>query len=271
MKNYFASPLLFGGLVLVLASCAKDETKATLNPNAAPQLTASATTAAITPTTGSNGAVTYNWSAADFNFPAAVTYTLQFAKAGTNFASTVDYNVGNALTKSFTVKQLNQIYNDIDCNRSGPATAPEPLDVRVRATVGDAAAPSMSNVGTIAAAPYPDVVVPTDTWGLVGPAADGWPGPPGPITDRMMTYDCRVRAYTIRTRLKADKFKFRRNRDWGINLGGMTGDYTKGLPLTLNGGDLVIAAGDTGLYTIKLAVETNAAGAATGGKVTLVR
>ena len=247
-----------------LSSCEKDGDKIVISSNSVADLTASTNTVNITPTSSSDQAVTYTWNKVDFGYDAAVVYTLQFAKQGTNFATTQDINMGSSLSKSFTVKQLNDLYNSIDCSLPATQTA-FPLDVRVKASVGDAAQPVISGLKSLVAAPYPDFVAPTDKWGLVGPAGDGWPG--ATATDRIMPYDCRVRAYVSRMELNAGAFKFRRNQDWGTNLGGTTGDYTKGIPLSLNGADLTIAT--PGTYTVKLEVTTDAAGSATGGKVTI--
>lgn len=261
MKNWFLNFATGTAVLLAIGSCKKDESQATLGANAAPQLTASATTATIT-RNDTSPAVTYNWKAADFNYQAAVTYTLQFAKAGTNFATTVDYNVGTALTKSFNQTELNDVYNSLDCTLTPVPTA---LDVRVKSSVGDAATAQMSAPKSITATPYLAVSLPNDQWGLVGPAGDGWPG--ATPTDRLMPYDCKVRAFVLRMPLGVGAFKFRRNQDWGINLGGVTGDYAKGVPLTKNGPDMVITS--PGTYTVKLEVVRDAAGIPLEGKVTI--
>ncbi|GAA4355407.1 hypothetical protein GCM10023185_18210 [Hymenobacter saemangeumensis] len=264
MYNKFAKLAVLGSLLFAFAACEKDETKATLNVVAKPALTASATTATIAQSTPNVPAVTYSWTAADFNFPAAVTYTLQFAKANTNFASTEDINVGSALSKSFTNKELNDLYNTIDCNL--PSTpAPVRLDVRVKASLGGKVEPAYSEVKSMVASPYQAVTIPTQQWGLVGPAGNGWPG--ATPNDIMLTYDCTVRAYVLRNaQLNAGEFKFRQDQSWSTNLGGPAGDFRQGVPLTLNGPNLVAAAGR---YTVKLVVNRDAAGAVTGGVVTL--
>ena len=273
MNKYFTRLAVVSGLMASVISCKKDEVQTSLAYNATPQLSTSATTATVRRGVTATG-VTYTWAAADFNYPAAITYTLQFAKAGTNFASPVEYNVGSALTKSFNTTELNDVYNAVDCTLSEPVisnpaastdTPPTVLDVRVKATVGDAASAQLSTPKTISAVPYPVVTPVSDQWGLVGPAGDGWPGTTA--TDRMMPYDCTVRAFVLRTTLNAGPFKFRRNQDWAINLGGVTGDFSKGIALTKNGSDLVITT--PGTYTVKLEINRDAAGNPVDGKVTL--
>ena len=267
MKNLFLKLAIIAVTVGAIGSCKKDETQVVLNNSANPQLSATATAATITKATGSSPAVTYTWAPAEFGYQAAVNYTLQFAIQGTNFASPTEFNLGNSLTKSFTVKELNDLYNAINCSLSA-TPAPITLEARVKATVGDAAAASMSGLKTITASPYPDFVTPTKKWGLVGPAGDGWPG--ATATDRFLTYDCKVRAYVLKTTLNAGPFKFRRDTDWGTNLGGPTGDLSKGIALAPNGPDLVITA--PGVYTIKLEVSPDGDATAVGsGKVTVTK
>ena len=272
MKNrFFKLAVSATVLLLSVSSCKKDETQVVLSNPVSPQLTASATTATITPATGASPAVTYSWTKAEYGYQAAVTYTLQFAKAGTNFASPTEFNTGSQISKSFTVKELNDLYNAIDCNLPAtpvpPAVAvPIALDVRVKATIGDAVPVSMSPVKTIAAAPYPDFVPPSAQFGLVGPAVDGWPGATN--TDRMLTYDCRVRGYTIRTVLTPGPFLFRMDKAWATKLGGPVGDFSKGIALSTSGADLVWS-GPAGTYNVKLEVTFNAAGGVVDGKATI--
>lgn len=262
MKNWFLNFATGAAVLLVIGSCKKDESQAMLGANAAPQLTASATTATIN-RNDTSPAVTYTWQAADFNYQAAITYTLQFAKAGTNFANTVDFNVGSALTKSFNQTELNGVYNSLDCTLTSVPTA---LDVRVKSSVGDAAAAQMSTSKGITATPYLAVTLPTEQWGLVGPAADGWPGAVN--TDRVLSYDCKARAFTLTTNLQPGPFLFRMDKAWATKLGGAAGDFTKGIALTTSGADLVWVK-TAGTYTIKLEVNHNATGGVVDGKVTI--
>jgi hypothetical protein len=156
MKKILLQTVTACGLLLAFSSCKKDETQAVLNVAAAPQLTASATTATLTAATATTTAVTYTWKPADFGFSAAVTYTLQFAKTGTNFAITQDFTTdntvtNNTLTKVITVGDLNAVYRAL---YSPLVTVATPLEVRIKATVGDKAVTSYSNVTTISARPY---------------------------------------------------------------------------------------------------------------------
>ena len=110
---------------VVLWSCEKEETRAVLNPGGATALTSTQTTLVLTQPNAASNAVTFSWGAASFGYDAAITYTIQLAKAGTNFASpatTTEVNMGAALTKTFTVGEFNAKMQEIisDATISGP-------------------------------------------------------------------------------------------------------------------------------------------------------
>ena len=75
----------------------------------------------------------------------------------------------------------------------------------------------------------------------------------------------------VRRALNADEFKFRRNNDWGVNLGAAG----SGVATLLVGAPTALAAGNqpnlkigtAGTYTIKLRI--TGSGAATTGTVTI--
>ncbi|GAC1383486.1 MAG: hypothetical protein NVS3B25_28190 [Hymenobacter sp.] len=260
MKNWFFNFAASAVVLLSFTACEKDESKVTLSTAAAPALTASATTAALSQSTASDKAVTYTWQPANFGYAAVITYTLQFDKKGGNFSKPVTIDGGGKTTRTLTVSELNGVFMDLGL----PSGTAAQVDARVVASVGASAPTQTSAVTSITATPYTFCVVPKQNWGLVGPAGDGWPG--ATATDRMLTYDCAARAFLLKTTLNADKFKFRADKDWSVNLGG-TGNLATGTPLTLNGPDMMITT--AGTYTIKLVVNTDAAGVVTGGTVTV--
>lgn len=268
MKNWLTKGLGFCALVVLslTSACKKDETQAVLTPGAAPTLQASTTTPNLALTTANinASAVTFTYSAANFGYPAAATYTLQFDKKGGNFASPVTFTGGTAAgATSLTTAQLVNIFSSLGY----PFSSASQVDVRVVASVGAAAAPSTSPVVTLTGTPVPLCIPNTfgGNWGIVGPAAGGWPG--ATPTDRMLTYDCYTQTFTLRTALTAGALKFRANQDWGTNLGGPSTSLAMGATLALNGPDLNITT--PGTYTITLTIKTDASGAVSGGSVTI--
>lgn len=252
MYNWFSKTTAMVGLLAIsLTACKKDETRVTLSPGTAPQLTASATTATLTSATAANNAVTYTWTPSDFGYQAAISYTLQFAKRGTNFAATQDFNVGTALTKTITGAELNGIYNGFDCNISSTPSATA-LDVRVKATVSDTYTPGLSNVAGVTATPFQAQTLPANVWAIIGSATPG-----GWNTETPMTYDFCNRVWKVTLALNgtagSNEFKFRANNAWTINYG----DGGAGGALDLNGGNLTVPSTGSGNYSVTL--NTNAA------------
>lgn len=267
MKNWLTQGLGLCAIVLLglTSACKKDETQAVLTPGAVPTLKASTTTPdlALTPTNKDVAAVKFDYTAAGFGYQSATTYTLQFDKKGGNFTSPYLYTAGTAAgSTALTTAQLVNIFSSLGY----PFNSASQVDVRVVASVGAAAATSVSSVVTLSGTPVPLCVPNTyGNWGIVGPAANGWPGTPP--NDRMMTYDCFSQTFSLRTTLTTGALKFRANQDWATNLGGAGTNFSAGVPLTLGGSDLNITT--PGTYTITLSFTTNANGGITGGTVTL--
>ena len=260
MYNRFSkSAFLVGLLALSLTACKKDEVKVTSEFSAPPALTASTTDAGVlAKANADNTAVTYTWTpytiktSDDSKVASPVTYTLQFAKAGTNFASLKEIDAGTATSSSLAIKttKLNSLLLSLNL----PFAQSGQLDVRLKTFVAGNQPTLYSSTMKLTATPYDECSAPNaDTWGLVGPAGDGWPG--ATATDRTLNWSCTENAYVLRTMLNAGDFKFRKDKDWGVNLGALTKPLTPGTaptPLKPNGEDMTIST--AGMYTVKLTV-----------------
>lgn len=93
-----------------------------------------------------------------------------------------------------------------------------------------------TNDGTIEFEPF--------SWGLIGDATPG-----GWSDDTPMTYDNETQIWNVQVQLTAGLFKFRKNSDWDVNLGGANGELTDG------GADITIE--EAGDYTITLNTNNN--------------
>lgn len=94
-----------------------------------------------TPQTKDDILTTLNWTVPDYG-TSTVTYSLQYAKSGTNFASVTTINIDtDSLQKSLTAMQLYQMANNtgITLNTTGS------IDVRIAATVKGSGQMSYSN------------------------------------------------------------------------------------------------------------------------------
>jgi len=277
MYNWFSKTVVLAGLLtLGLTACKKDEVRVTSEFGPAPVLTASSTNVGVlSKSNAQNTALTYSWTPYAITLSdnskavSPVTYTLQLAKAGTNFASVQELNAssGTATTLPIKTADLNKTLLALNL----PFGQAARVDVRLKTTVAGNLAPLYSATSTLTATPYDECSAPgTDSWALVGPAGDGWPGSPSPVTDRVLPYNCKENAFVLRTALNAGDFKFRANKDWGTNLGALAKGLTPGatpVDQKLNGEDMTITT--AGTYTIKLKVTLDAAGKSVGATVTI--
>ena len=243
-KNSF---LLLIASAVLLASCTKKEVKAYLTPGAAPLFNSTITTLVLVQANASNTAGTFSWSAADFGYKAAVTYTIQFCRAGTNFASasTTELNMGSALSKTFTVKDFNA--KMLDIMPFGAATG---VHARIKADVGSGVAPIYSNVITnLMITAYQDVIIygfPQALW--IAGNYQGWdPGSAPKIVDKSAsgTTGSNYEGYINFTNA-APEFKMVKGNNWGA------GDFgSAGAGILGNGGPNLTLSGGAGVYLVR--------------------
>ena len=146
-----------GLVAIAFSSCEKDEVKTVLTTGSAPSLQSSVTSLVLLQANANNDAVKFTYTPATFGFDAAVTYVLQISKGGTSFASASTTEVGLNNTSPLEIS-----FKVVDFNREllkiinyGTAT---PVEVRVKASVAAAAPASYSNVVTISATAYRDLI-----------------------------------------------------------------------------------------------------------------
>lgn len=135
----------------VLFSCKKDETRAVVAAGSNPAIASSVQQATLTKATENANATTFTITPANFGYQAAVTYTAQFAKPGTNFANPFNMQLpaGN-LTPAVTGKNLNiaALNAGLDTNSL------QDVQVRLKADIGAGQAPVYSAPITIKVKPY---------------------------------------------------------------------------------------------------------------------
>jgi hypothetical protein len=234
---------IFALAVISLSACKKDEVQATLTPTNSLTLTSSTTNVVLTQANASNTAATFTftpltfaWANVDKPYNPAVTYTLQAAKQGTNFASVVSsIDLGAGPNKTLTVADLNTPL----LSGGLPVGTATPLDIRLKAVYA-ANSPIYSATLPLTATVYCAQPAANQAWSIIGAAAKGW------STDVVMTYDCAQNAFTYTGPFLADEYKFRYGGDWKANLG----DAGTAGTLKQEGGNLKIAK--AGTYTITL-------------------
>jgi hypothetical protein len=243
MRTWLNKTMLIGVAAIAISSCKKDEVRTILSGGSAPTLQSSATTLVLLQANASNDAVKFTYTPATFGFDAAVTYVLQITKGGTSFASASTTEVGlsnvSPLEKSFKVVDFNRELLKII--NYGTAT---PVEVRVKATVAAAAPASYSNVVTITATAYRDIIKYAFPNALnIAGNFQGWdPGTAPQIVKQNNGGYNGFEGYII-FNAAAPEFKMVKGDNWGAGDYGSAGAGTLG-----NGGpNLTIPSGGAGL------------------------
>ena len=159
MYNWFSkTTVALACLTLGLASCKKDEVRVTATPGAAPTL-ATTTTAPVVLVSGdaTKTAAVYTWTPFNLslsdgsNAVAPVNYTLEFAKAGTNFASIGSLDAPSGSTRdSVKVADLNAALIKAGLT----PTVATPVEVRLRSRYSGNQPDMVSNVLKLTVTPY---------------------------------------------------------------------------------------------------------------------
>ncbi len=202
MKTLINKCLIFFVASLALMSCEKDEERLVVKDGTVPTMSASANTVVLTEEEAANEALTINWTASEFGYPAAVNYTLQLDMKGNNFEAPVEADLGGgSLKKTFTVSELNTLINKL------PITAfrENEIEARLKASVSDNVDPVYSNVTAIKATPYL-TEPPYATLYMVGDATEfEWDNAKA---TPMYRSEEDIFIYTYTGRLKAGNLKF---------------------------------------------------------------
>ena len=157
MKNTF-SLIAAAGLLLALSSCKKDEVQMKADVGAAPVLASVTTNAgALVSTDVAKTALVYTWSPVTFALSDGskavipTSYTLEFAKTGTNFANFSTLSAGSSVTRdSVKVGDLNSALVKAGLTPTITGT----VDVRLRASYAGNQSDLVSNAIKLTATPY---------------------------------------------------------------------------------------------------------------------
>ena len=163
MKNNFLKFLFFAlaGIVM-FSACKKEENQVIYDGNASGvTLTANKSTVVLVKETADDVAMTFNWTNPGYSFNTGissqdVTYTLEMAVAGTNFAEVASKVVIGDLSTSLTHGELNQMLTSLDLVPG----VPQDVEARVIARLGQSEVTKVvSNVISFNATTYSDVTI----------------------------------------------------------------------------------------------------------------
>lgn len=236
MKSWFYTLSMAALALAALISCEKEEERLVLQPGGAIALTSNVTSVSLANTDAAKEAITFSWTPASYGFNAAVTYTLQFDKKGTNFKAPIDIQAGRNLRQTLTVAELNTMLLKLG---SAPGSAGQ-LDVRVKSEIaGSLVQPVLSGTSTLTGTPY--VVVIQYSSLFVPGAYQGWAPDKAPGLSSVK--DDKVYEGYVYFR-EASEFKFTPARNWDSDFG------ADGVgKLKVKGGNLSVTA--PGYYLLK--------------------
>lgn len=247
MKSILTKIFALVMVASIFSSCKKDEEKAYLNVTGSVALTSNQTVMVMTEANANNPGVAFTWNKANFGYKSAITYTLQMCVAGTNFSSPSTSNnidMGMDLSKSFTNGQFNSELVKFLL----PFTTSD-IDVRIKASVGDAAKPQFSNIVKIKVTTYRVIILYSFPRALnVAGNYQGWsPGTAPQIVDVNGTAAGGNYEGYINFANPTPFFKLVKGDNWGA---GDLGMASPGV-LNPNGGSDIAITGGAGIYLLR--------------------
>lgn len=133
MKNIFKVLFAFA-IALFVVSCDKDEDRALLGNPTDSSLSASATSLVLTKDNADEEAVSFTFTNPNYGVPLSQTNQLEFAVAGTDFASPKVVQIAAGESQiSYTVQEFNALM----LNMALPVDVVSTIEVRFKSTVGN--------------------------------------------------------------------------------------------------------------------------------------
>ncbi|OOV25493.1 hypothetical protein BXU11_15475 [Flavobacterium sp. LM5] len=254
MKNIFKTTI-FAFLLAALGSCENDiEAVATKQSGAKLLTPASGTELVLLETNQDNIATTLVWDYSDFGIETAVSYTVEIAKAGTDFKEPIAAGTTADRFLSWTVKELNDVLT-----KGGFAPAVQSsIDVRIMGQLGTStnAIKQYSNVITLKVKPYTGLLAYDKTdWFLVGDAtAAGWNNNNG--NQPLFRNGTKANQYSFTGYFKAGAFKLVSTLgQWAPMYGGSDGNLVA-RPTESDADPASISVTTAGYYTFTIDTTT---------------
>jgi len=247
-------PIIFSALALLLVNgCKKDSVNVTAGDGKPAVLTASASTLLLTSATAADNAVTFSWTKADYNYNAAIQYTVQIDKKGNNFASPKAYAIdASAISQQLTVADLN---NALVLMGFAPGAAAV-MEARLKSELRTDKDVLYSNVLELTVTPYAVIV---DYPSIYVPAAyQGWVATTAERVSSILD-DKTYEGYVYFGDAANLIFKFTTDTQWSTTYGWAsstsTDIYAEGTMSSTASGNLFVPA--TGYYLLKADLNKN--------------
>lgn len=154
MKKYLLLSLF---AALVFTACKDEDLSPVLKVGSKPAFTSPAggTALVLKEADQNNVLAVFSWTAADFGYDAAVSYSLELDKAGNNFAAPVAFATSNGLTvDNVTVGQMNNLL----LTKGIPGEEATQVEIRIAATISTEVPTVYSDPITLTVTPYTVVI-----------------------------------------------------------------------------------------------------------------
>lgn len=250
MKTLFKNIGYLALTMLVLASCKKDEEMLKVSTGDSPVLAASASTLVLTKESAQDTVITFSWNEYDMAWsdPALSwdisNYTLEIARAGTDFSSAYELDYTGVLQGKFTGEAFNLLLlNRLEL----PAGVESEIQIRLQSGVSANTQSVYSNAVSIKVTPYLISSVPDYPSLFVVGSHQGWSPETAPAI-RSAKDDGMYEGFVNFPEAKTE-FKLTTERDWDEAYG----DGGPGL-LSTTGGNVVQEG--VGYYLIKFNKES---------------
>jgi starch-binding outer membrane protein SusE/F len=172
MKNIYKILIAFIGVLAVSCNADDVENRPVIGVGTAPVLLTpqSDFSIVLSKETEKEIATTVTWNKATYaGNPVVVNYTIQIAKAGTNFKSPVTVTNTTAVSQELTVEELNSAL----VNGGFIEKEVNDVDLRIKAVIGADGLPQYSNSVTFKATPY-HAPLASSHWLVGGATPGGW-------------------------------------------------------------------------------------------------
>lgn len=248
-KISFLLIAVFG--MFILNSCSDEDFDPVVEVSSAPSISApaSGTSYVLTEDNAADTFESFAWSAADFGFQAATTYSIQIDKAGNEFAEALSIGSTSELTFSLTNEDMNQKLLAFGI----PYGAPADIELRVVASISDLVETVISETISFTVTPYevviiyPSLYVPGNYQAASGYSDGDWSPDTAPQIYSVKSNDI-YEGYIYLTNANAE-FKFTTAPNWDFAYGD---DGADGTLESDNAANIVVA--NAGMYKLDVNV-----------------
>lgn len=264
MKKILQQTLFAATLLLMVASCKKEETKIYFEGGNSPVLTADRSAITLSSQNKTGQALALYWTNPNYTFTTGVSsqdvsYLIQFDTVGANFTSPTiqGISVSKNLSYTMTVSELNTLLTKLGLE----SDIPHNIEIRVVASIGGTVSRISSVLTFNDVVPYEDFAVEPPSTGqlfIIGSATPGGWGNPVPANQEMTALKKGLFQITVQLSAGNSYLFIPKNGDWSHKYGGLGANNTNnplGDAFKPEGGDL-LAPGTAGNYQVTVDFKT---------------